>query len=162
MKKIILALATLFSIAFLATPSLVFAQAAPNANPDAKSAVCDGLGQLSGGQNNSCDASASNQTDLTSTIKLAINLLSFAVGIAAVIMVILGGFKYVTSGGDSARVNSAKDTILYALAGLVVALMAQAIVRFVLGKSIGSQQPKKTTSLRLVVKPLADDNRDMV
>jgi hypothetical protein len=48
---------------------------------------------------------------------------------------IYGGFKYITSGGDSGNVTAAKNTIMYALIGLVVVALAQLIVRFVLGKA---------------------------
>jgi hypothetical protein len=49
-------------------------------------------------------------------------------------MIIIGGLKYITSGGDSSNVTGAKNTILYAVVGLVVVAMAQFIVRFVLTK----------------------------
>jgi hypothetical protein len=71
---------------------------------------------------------------LSQTIKTVVNILSAIVGAAAVIMVIVGGFRYVTSGGDSAGISSAKNTILYALIGLIIAALAQVIVRFVLGR----------------------------
>jgi len=61
------------------------------------------------------------------------------VGIVSVIMIIYGGFKYISSGGDSGNVQSAKNTIIYAVIGLVVVAMAQFIVQFVLNKVISSQ-----------------------
>lgn len=64
-------------------------------------------------------------------IKQATDALLFVVGAASVIMIIYGGFKYVTSGGDSSGVTSAKNTILYAVIGLVVAALAFVIVDFV-------------------------------
>lgn len=54
------------------------------------------------------------------------------VGIASVIMIIIGGFKYVTSSGDPSNIKSAKDTILFAIVGILVAVTAQSIVLFVL------------------------------
>ena len=62
----------------------------------------------------------------------AVSLLLFLVGAVAVIMIIFGGFKYIISGGDSSAVTSAKNTILYAVIGLVVASLAYAIIDFVL------------------------------
>ena len=53
-------------------------------------------------------------------------------GIAAVIVLIAGGIKFVTSNGDSSGVNSARQTIIYALIGLVVIVLAQAIISFVI------------------------------
>ena|SRR5690606_26795327 len=67
-----------------------------------------------------------------SVVKLAVNVLLYVVGAVSVIMIIVGGFKYVTSGGDSSGVTSAKNTILYAVIGLVVAVLAFALVNFVL------------------------------
>lgn len=67
-------------------------------------------------------------------IKTVINLLIFLVGAAAVVMIILGGFKYVTSNGDQSSVTSAKNTILYSVIGLVIAVAAYAIVQFVLAR----------------------------
>lgn len=57
--------------------------------------------------------------------------LIFLVGAISVIAIIVGGLRYVTSGGNSSQVSSAKDTILYAVVGLVVAMAAFGIVEFV-------------------------------
>lgn len=65
-------------------------------------------------------------------IRNIINIFSVIVGAVAVIMIIFGGFKYITSGGDSNNIGSAKNTILYAIVGLVIVALAQAIVQFVL------------------------------
>jgi len=72
---------------------------------------------------------------IDTTIQNIINLLSVAVGIAAVIMLIIGGFRYVTSAGNQETVKAAKNTILYALIGLVIVALAQLIVNFVLNKT---------------------------
>lgn len=58
------------------------------------------------------------------------------VGIASVITIIIGGIKYIVSGGDSAGIESAKNTVLYAVIGLVVALFAQVIIATVLSRFI--------------------------
>ncbi len=60
------------------------------------------------------------------------NILLFAVGALAVIMVIWGGIRYAISGGSSSAVTAAKNTIMYALIGLIIAFLAFAIVNFVL------------------------------
>ncbi len=60
------------------------------------------------------------------------NVLLFLIGAIAVIMLIIGGIRYTISGGDSTAVTSAKNTILYAVIGIIVALLAYAIVNFVL------------------------------
>lgn len=70
---------------------------------------------------------------LMQSVKTLINVFLFLIGAVAVVMIIFGGFKYVTSSGESSAVSSAKNTILYAVVGLVVAVLAYAIVNFVLG-----------------------------
>jgi hypothetical protein len=74
-----------------------------------------------------------NNTSLEDSVKNIINTVIFAIGIIAVIVIILGGVSYATSQGDPAKVKKGKDTILYGIIGLVVALLAFAIVNFVLG-----------------------------
>jgi len=61
-----------------------------------------------------------------------LNTFTFIIGAVAVLMIIIGGMRYVTSNGDPAQLTSAKNTILYAAIGLVLAAMANAIVNFVL------------------------------
>lgn len=77
---------------------------------------------------------ARNNDSIMKILKNVINILLTVVGIIAVIMIIVGGIKYTTSAGDSSGITSARNTILYAVVGLVVAIMAFAIVNFVLGK----------------------------
>lgn len=74
----------------------------------------------------------SDSTSVEGAVAAAVNILSFIIGIAAVIMLIVGGLKYITSSGDSASINSAKNTIIYALVGIVVAAVAQGLVQLVL------------------------------
>lgn len=62
----------------------------------------------------------------------AARLLAIVVGLASVIMIIVGGFQYVMSSGDPGNITNAKNTILYAIIGLLVALLAQGIISFVL------------------------------
>lgn len=72
-------------------------------------------------------------TDLTTLLGNVINIMLGIIGVAAVIMLIIGGFRYVFSQGNEKAVSGAKDTILYSIIGIVVALLAFAIVNFVLG-----------------------------
>lgn len=60
------------------------------------------------------------------------NVLLFLIGAISVIMLIIGGIRYTLSGGDSSAVTAAKNTILYAIVGIIVAVLAFAIVNFVL------------------------------
>ncbi len=75
-------------------------------------------------------------TRVNEIIHLVINIFSLVVGVVSVIMIIIGGLKYITSGGDSGNITGAKNTILYAIIGLVVVALAQVVVRFVLEKAV--------------------------
>lgn len=83
-------------------------------------------------------ANCQDATDATAKfnqiIRVIINLLSVVVGIVAVVMIIVGGLRYITSGGSDTSVTSAKNTILYAVIGLIIVALAQVLVRFVLRK----------------------------
>lgn len=105
-------------------PSVAFAQTA-------KESICQGAG-LAGGGSTNCDPGTGPKVE--DAISAAINLISIIVGVIAVIMVIIGGLKYIMSSGDSNNINSAKNTILYAIIGLVIVAFAQVIVKFVLKK----------------------------
>lgn len=78
------------------------------------------------------DPDSCNSDDLNDVIKTIINTIIFVVGMVAVIMIILGGVSYATSQGDTTKVKKGKDTILYGIIGLVIAILAFAIVNFVL------------------------------
>ena len=71
--------------------------------------------------------------DLTSVAGNVINIILYVVGALAVIMVIIGGIQYTTSAGDQNKVTKAKNTILYGVVGLAIAVLAYAIVNFVIG-----------------------------
>ena len=60
-----------------------------------------------------------------------VSVMLFTVGILSIIMLIFGGLRYIISNGDSKKVEAAKNTILYAIIGLIVAIMSYAIVNFV-------------------------------
>lgn len=113
--------------------------AAPAAAEDISGNLCNGV-QLqttptNGTGTTTCDGTGSlNLQNLLDTI---INYFSIFVGVIAVIMIIVGGLRYITSGGDSGKVSAAKTTIIYALVGLVVVALAQLIVRFVLNQANG-------------------------
>jgi hypothetical protein len=66
------------------------------------------------------------------------NVLLFVLGAISVIMIIIGGLRYVVSGGNSTAVTAAKNTILYAIVGVIVALLAYAIINFVLDSFTGN------------------------
>ena len=73
----------------------------------------------------------SSDQDLWHYVRLGINIFSIIAGVVSVIMIIYAGFKYIISGGSSDGVKQARDTLIYAIIGLVLVLIAQVIVRFV-------------------------------
>jgi hypothetical protein len=77
---------------------------------------------------------AHKNDNVMSSVKVIVNTLLYVLGAVAVIMIILGGIRYTISMGDAKNVEAAKNTILYSVVGLVVALLAYAIVNFVLSK----------------------------
>lgn len=64
-------------------------------------------------------------------IKTVVNVLLWAVGILSVIMIIFSGLRYITSAGDASKTKSAQSTLTYSVVGLIVAIMAYAIVNMV-------------------------------
>ena len=64
-------------------------------------------------------------------IKTVVNVLLWAVGVLSVIMIIFSGLRYITSAGDASKTKSAQSTLIYSVVGLIVAIMAYAIVNMV-------------------------------
>lgn len=127
MKKITNKLATL-----LIVPAVLIGLglSAVPVGAQASDAIKKGIDASGGSSNNA-------SIDVGATVLAVVNWMLFAVGIIAVIMLIWGGIKYATSAGDSSKVTSAKNTILYAIVGLVVAVLAFAIVNFVVDNLTG-------------------------
>ena len=84
--------------------------------------------------------SGSITTGVETLAKKVVNIFSIIVGVISVIMIIYAGLRYITSGGESGGVSGAKNTLLYAVIGLIIVVLAQVIVRIVLsqGTSIGN------------------------
>lgn len=92
-----------------------------------------------------CDGCPADLFGDKGVFKRITNIILYIVGVIAVIMLIIGGIKYVISGGDAKKVTDAKNTVLYAIIGLVIAFLAFAIVNFVISalpssSSSGSNQ----------------------
>jgi hypothetical protein len=125
-----------FSVATVLKPASVHAQSV--SLPDNNTSVTQGpvaCGiELKNG--NDCPVNGiQGEEKVMGIIKQVINVTSLLVGAICVIMIIFGGFRYMISGGDSSGVSTAKNTILYAVVGLVIVLMAQALVRFVFART---------------------------
>jgi hypothetical protein len=94
-------------------------------------AACDGLDQLGG---TSCGNDA-GQSAVGNVAARVVTIMSYVAGIIAIIMVVVSGIRYTTSGGDSAKVGAAKTALIYALIGIAVAALAQFLVHFVLSQA---------------------------
>lgn len=125
MKRLLLS----FTALLMLTGSTLVAVPTPALAASASTnSACKALTELNPDQ----DCGSNPKGSVNSLVSNVVNLLSLFVGIVAVVMIIVGGIKYVTSGGDSAKVTSAKNTLVYAVIGLVVAALAQFIVHYVL------------------------------
>ena len=124
MKKVILV--ALAAVTLLI--GVVAIHTAPALAASAKDEICAGVGSASGASG--CSTPAGSPT-VNSVINTVINIISAFVGVVAIIMIVFAGFRYVTSGGDSSKISSAKNTLIYAIVGIVVAALAQVIVRYV-------------------------------
>ena len=87
--------------------------------------------QVTGGVNK-VNPGGSTPTDLNTMIQGVLNWVFGIIGIVAVIMIIIGGFNMMISSGDPGKDKKGKDTILYGIIGLVIAILAFAIVNFVI------------------------------
>lgn len=118
-------LATFSIMAVMLGGSFVLNSQPAFAETSTKQEVCEAIGS-------EADCSGNNGGNLTDIVKTIVNVLSVMVGLTAVIMIVVAGFKYITSGGDSGKVTSAKNALVYALVGLVIVALAQFMVRVVL------------------------------
>jgi uncharacterized membrane protein YuzA (DUF378 family) len=94
---------------------------------------------LTGVGSDACNSNGVNGDN--GVISTVVNILSIVVGVAAIIMILVSAFKYITSNGDSAKIGSAKTTLIYALVGLAIAGLAEAIVHLVLVQSTQATLP---------------------
>ena len=83
---------------------------------------------------NATSAGTSTPTDANVVIKNVTNIMFFIIGAVSVIMLIYGGIRYTTSGGNANSVTAAKNTIMYSIVGLVIAILAFAVVQFVVNQ----------------------------
>ncbi len=145
--SLIVSLALLVAVPILMTSGTSYAQPAK-----IKQSVNCGGNKISLGDNcNPADTKGSGP--LETLIKNIINVLSAIVGAICVVMIIIGGFRYVTSGGESNAISGAKNTILYAIVGLIIVAFAQVIVQFVLQRTTGPATAATTMLISTSKKP---------
>ncbi len=143
LKIMFLTILTMMSFAISFQPALAVNCADPQTTADKlKCGTCAANG-------GTCPDKPANS--LSDTVTSAINILSVVGGLAAVIMIIIAGFRYVTSAGNAEAAKGARQTILYAVIGLIIISFAQLIVHFVLKNinnpptSSGSSQGTNST-----------------
>ena len=117
MKKIgfVIVFTGLLGVSSLAAASLLMS--------DASAQVSSGI--------NAATTSEMQGKSVNSTVGSIVNILLWVVGILSVTMIVWSGFKYITSAGDTSKLASAKSTLIYAVVGLIIAILAYAIVTFV-------------------------------
>lgn len=139
LKTIKHAIVAVASLGLLATPLLapavVFAQ---NNNTATYKGVCSGTDLTTAGSGTCTTEANQANKKITGLLTTIVNVASILVGVVSVLFIIIGGFKYITSGGESGNMTSAKNTIVYALVGLVIVALAQFLVHFVFGKVTSS------------------------
>ena len=98
--------------------------------------IVSAIDVCSGGNDSSlyCQNKSEGETKVKSTIGNVTNLLLMAVGAISIIMIVVGGILFALSNGDSSRVTKARNTVLYAAIGLIVSLLASAIVNLAFGR----------------------------
>lgn len=132
LKTLLMSALLIISLLVVAAPVAAIAQTTGSVATN-KASACDALTQIGGNCND-------GESGVTTILRIALNILSFVVGLIAVIMIIIAGLRYITSNGDANTITSAKNTIIYAIVGLMVVAFAQIIVSFVLNKATGSVQ----------------------
>lgn len=132
LKNIVVACSLIF---LAATPAIVIPSTVMADQVNITQSVCGGTGFNLAGSGGDCNNVTTD--NFQTLLNNVVNVFSAIVGIIAVIMIIVGGLRYITSGGDSSRVGAAKTTIIYALVGLVVVVLAQLIVHFVINQAAG-------------------------
>lgn len=132
LKMFALSLVSTFGLITGAIAPMTLAQSVGTTSNTSTGAInCGTTGDLTG---TGCQSTAGADDRINDTVKLAIRIFQIIVGLISVFMLISAGLKYITSGGDSSGVGTAKNMILYAVVGLVVVALAQVIVSFVLNR----------------------------
>ncbi len=137
-KNYLLIASTLFAFFVPSVASISTAYAASCSNI-ANNVSQGANGAAAGTVTSNCDTNSGvGGNDLASVASKIVNIFSIIVGAVAIIMIIYGGFRYITSGGTSERVGGAKNTLIYAVIGLIIVALAQLIVHFVLNTASSS------------------------
>lgn len=113
---------------------VLFSTSGVRAQLDAGDIACDGI-EAAGGN---C---ATGESEVSNAVRNGVTILLTVVGIASVIMLVIGGLRYVISGGDQAAITAAKNTIIYAVIGIIIAVFSYAIASFVFDRTANDTVP---------------------
>ena len=122
-KSLLLSLALVMGVGVFAAP-LAVTVGSTAVHADTKSSINKGIKAVGG-------KSGNNKKSIDSYFKQIVNVILYLVAAVSVVVIIYGGFRYIVSNGDSTKIQGAKNTILYAVVGLIVAILAFAIINFV-------------------------------
>lgn len=154
LKKIVLAASALFMLMAF-TPPLASALDCTKA-PDKNTTAC----VIQGGVNTAAGGADQNGagTSIHTILASVLNVFSLVIGVIAVIVIMIAGLNYITSGGDAGKAASAKSSILYAVIGLIVVAFAQLIVHFAINAS--QRDVTKPSPGEICSDPVTADNPD--
>lgn len=124
-KTLFTSLALLTVFIFTNNPKLMAAQIIDTSNCPVRSAVCEDINDTTGRNNNQLFGPDGVVTKIT-------RFMIVLTGVISVFMFIYAGITYITSAGDTKKITTAKNTIIYAAIGIVIALTAQALVSFIM------------------------------
>lgn len=124
MKKTVVSIAIMICAVFgLATLSIV------SLSNNVSAQVSDGIGAAT-----TSEMEGRKIDGDSGLVKSVVNILLWVIGILSIIMIIFSGIRYVTSAGDASKTKAAQNTLIYSVVGLIVAIMAWAIVDLVVNK----------------------------
>lgn len=124
MKKLLLSLALALGLGIFSLAPIVNAQQA-----QVREGVC-----IASDDPTACATGTGADTTINNIVRTVVRILQVVAGIVAVIMIVIAGLRYTLSGGDAGKVSSAKNAIVYALVGIVVVIIAQALIMFVFNR----------------------------
>jgi len=139
-KSYLLPLVAVLTLLMPAAVPLAVSAAGPGCSSGIANSVANGASQAAQAGDASspgidCGSTGVSDSSIGTLAASIVRIFSIIVGAVSVIMIIYGGFRYITSGGDSGRVGNAKNTLIYALIGLLIVAIAQLIVHFVLNQA---------------------------
>lgn len=129
-RSLLISILAIFSFAPMLAPAIASA-----ATDSADNLACGVEGDLAGTTDCSSADTVNADSSINSIIETALRIFQIVVGIVSVVMIVMGGLRYITSGGETTAVGTAKNTILYALVGIVVVALAEIIIQFVLNRA---------------------------